>query len=324
MAAPPGRKRPPRPPIITDFATPVPVPNPVVELVDAMGSFDHSQLTFVRLLGRGGFGEVKLYRSPSGELVAVKAVPLYADTDKEREHMLCEVRTLNSSDSDYLVRLRGAFFHDDKLHLAMEFMDGGSLRDVLKSSSARQRMPEAILGKIAVAVMHGMNYLKKEKGVMHRDIKPDNILVASDGSIKLADLGIAKKLEDSIAKTNVGTTYYLAPERIRGDVAEYNITADVWAFGVTMIELATGAFPYEVASEFLVLDAIVNSPAPGLLPADGWSEEICHFLAACLEKNPDMRPRPWELLSHPFILKWQAAEVAVSTWLDDTRPATSS
>lgn len=255
----------------------------------------------------------------TGEEVAVKTIPMYVDDEKEREHMICEVATLNESNFQYLVNLRGAYFDDDSIHLAMEYMDGGSLRDIMNkvASSSLDRLPESILGKIAIAILRAMNYLKKEKGVMHRDIKPDNVLISSSGAIKLCDLGIAKKLEGSIAKTNVGTTLYLSPERIDPSASVYNVTADVWSFGIAMMEMALGRFPYNLkgSSEFLVLDAIVNKPSPTLDLKHGWSEEIVHFLAASLEKDPQLRPRPWELLEHPFILKWSAAQVDVAAWL---------
>lgn len=252
-------------------------------------------------------------------ILALKEMSLTMNDDGEQRRLICELETLNDSHYEYLVNMHGVYVDRNRVHVAMEFMDAGSLRDLLnKSKKKNLSIPEPILGKIASAMLHGMNYLKTEKGVMHRDIKPDNVLVSRDGRVKLCDLGISTKLEGSIARTNVGTTLYLSPERIDPTASDsYTVTADVWSFGIALMELATGAFPYEVdpTVEFLVLSAIVEQEPPRLKQADGWSEAFCHFIEHTLVKNPRDRPRPWDLLTHPFILYWDEAVVDTAAWV---------
>lgn len=141
---------------------------------------------------------------------------------------------------------------------------------------------------------------------MHRDIKPSNILVNSRGNIKLCDFGVSGELVNSIADTFVGTSTYMAPERIQG--GKYTVKSDVWSFGLTMMELALGHFPFDSSSGSAdkrasagpmgildLLQQIVHEPAPQL-PEGKFPESFGKFCDMCLYKNPEERPSPHELL----------------------------
>eukprot|EP00300_Choanocystis_sp_HF-7_P041580 c8353_g1_i1.p1 GENE.c8353_g1_i1~~c8353_g1_i1.p1 ORF type:complete len:323 (-),score=63.25 c8353_g1_i1:76-1044(-) len=302
----------------TDSAT-KPDHNEFDRRVENLRSITKDSLEIMGEIGRGSFGVVyKVLHRDTGAILALKEISMAIDDKGEQDRLICELETLNDSNYEYLVNLKGVYFDKSRVHVAMEYMDAGSLRDMLDKSKAKGlRIPEPVLGKIASAMLNGMNYLKKEKNVMHRDIKPDNVLVSRSGSVKLCDLGISKKLEGSIARTNIGTTLYLSPERIDPTACDYNVTADVWSFGIALMELARGVFPYEVDSnmEFLVLSAIVEQDPPRLRTEDGWSEEFAHFIAHTLVKDPRHRPRPWDLLTHPFILYWNEAQVDMAAWV---------
>lgn len=163
-----------------------------------------------------------------------------------------------------------------------------------------------VLGKIAEAILSGLNYLYEVHRIMHRDIKPSNVLVSSRGSIKLCDFGVSGELVNSIADTFVGTSTYMAPERIQG--AKYSIKSDVWSVGLTLMELAIGRFPFDASDSAAgdrasagpmgildLLQQIVHEPAPKLPHSDAFPPILDQMIQKCILKNPDDRPSPREL-----------------------------
>lgn len=141
---------------------------------------------------------------------------------------------------------------------------------------------------------------------MHRDIKPSNVLVSSRGYIKLCDFGVSGELVNSIADTFVGTSTYMAPERIQG--AKYSIKSDVWSVGLTIMELAIGRFPFDASDAAAgdrasagpmgildLLQQIVHEPAPRLPECDAFPPILDEMIQKCLLKNPDDRPTPRQL-----------------------------
>lgn len=163
-----------------------------------------------------------------------------------------------------------------------------------------------VLGKIAEAVLGGLNYLYEVHRIMHRDIKPSNVLVNSRGDIKLCDFGVSGELVNSVANTFVGTSTYMAPERIQG--AAYSIKSDVWSVGLTLMELAIGKFPFDSSDSAAgdrasayptgildLLQQIVHEPAPKLPKSDAFPPILDQMIQKCLLKDPEKRPTPREL-----------------------------
>ncbi|KAJ0330904.1 hypothetical protein COL5a_003210 [Colletotrichum fioriniae] len=161
-----------------------------------------------------------------------------------------------------------------------------------------------VLGKIAVATLGGLTYLYSKHHIMHRDIKPSNILVNSRGSIKLCDFGVSGELINSVADTFVGTSTYMAPERIQGE--KYTVKSDVWSFGLTIMEMAIGKFPFNASEQLSdgecapagildLLQQIVHEPAPRLPKSDAFPSILEDMIQKCLSKVPDERPTPQEL-----------------------------
>ncbi|CAO1421624.1 unnamed protein product [Diamesa hyperborea] len=171
-----------------------------------------------------------------------------------------------------------------------------------------QRIPENILGQITVATVHALNYLKEKLRIIHRDVKPSNILLHESGDIKLCDFGISGQLVDSIARTkDAGCRPYMAPERIDPERAKgYDVRSDVWSLGITLMEVATGKFPYpsKWGSVFEQLYQVVQGDPPRLTRTYNemeFSEEFCNFVNTCLIKEETNRPKYRTLLQHIFI-----------------------
>ncbi|KAK3739594.1 hypothetical protein QZH41_011221, partial [Actinostola sp. cb2023] len=184
-------------------------------------------------------------------------------------------------------------------------------------------IPEYILGKMVVAIVNALHYLKEQHGVMHRDVKPSNMLLDSSGCVKLCDFSISGRLVDSKAKTkSAGCAAYMAPERIDPPDPihpDYDVRADVWSLGISLVELATGVFPYrDCTTEFEVLTRVMNEDPPKLPCDQGFSEEFSSFVNECLIKDYNYRPKYDKLLQHPFIKTYETRDVDVACWLKET------
>ena len=182
-------------------------------------------------------------------------------------------------------------------------------------------IPEAILGKIVLATVNALHYLKERHGVIHRDVKPSNILLDDRGNVKLCDFGISGRLVDSKAKTrSAGCAAYMAPERIEPpdpSRPDYDIRADVWSLGISLVECATGEFPYKnCKTDFEVLTRVLCDDPPRLGP--GFSPELRGFVSDCLTKDCKKRPKYKKLLEHPLIKKSQCEQVDIVTWYAQT------
>jgi len=156
----------------------------------------------------------------------------------------------------------------------------------------------------------------------------------------LCDFGVSGQLEKSLAKTNIGCQSYMAPERIKGEsqnnLSTYTVSSDVWSLGLSMIEIATGHYPYPpetYANVFAQLTAIVHGPPPEL-PDDtderSYGEEARAFVAWCLMKGPSQRATYAELLNHPFLVSDRERSVdmvswvaGALTWRESQRPSSS-
>ncbi|KAE8699664.1 Mitogen-activated protein kinase kinase 3 [Hibiscus syriacus] len=199
-----------------------------------------------------------------------------------------------------------------QISIALEYMDGGSLADILR---LRKSMPEPVLSSMFQKLLQGLNYLHGVRHLVHRDIKPANLLVNLKGEPKITDFGISAGLDNSMAMcaTFVGTVTYMSPERIRND--SYSYPADIWSLGLALFECGTGEFPY-TANEGPVnlMLQILDDPSPSP-PKDKFSLEFCSFIDACLQKDADGRPTAEQLLSHPFIKKHEHAGVDLAAFV---------
>ncbi|CAL4068053.1 unnamed protein product, partial [Meganyctiphanes norvegica] len=185
-----------------------------------------------------------------------------------------------------------------------------------------------IIRRYFFQTLKALHYLKEEHGVIHRDVKPSNILLDERGNIKLCDFGISGRLVDSKAKTrSAGCAAYMAPERIDPPDPtrpDYDIRADVWSLGITLVELATGHFPYkDCRNDFEVLTKVLQDDPPVLPHDKKFSLEFCQFVNDCLIKNYQMRPKYKKLLGYTFIKQFESKKVDVSAWFSERNRITT-
>ncbi|KAL5117955.1 MAP kinase kinase Wis1 [Pleosporales sp. CAS-2024a] len=243
----------------------------------------------------------------TGIIMAMKEVRLELD-DSKFAAIIMELDVLHRCVSPYIVDFYGAFFQEGAVYICMEFMDGGSI-DKLYGDG----VPEGVLRKITLATTQGLKSLKDEHNIIHRDVKPTNILMNTKGQIKICDFGVSGNLVASIAKTNIGCQSYMAPERISsGGIAQaganpgggtYSVQSDIWSLGLTIIECALGCYPYPPETYnniFSQLSAIVDGEPPDL-PAEGYSDAARNFVRGCLNKIPNLRPTYAMLLQHAWL-----------------------
>ncbi|EGY21259.1 protein kinase wis1 [Verticillium dahliae VdLs.17] len=238
----------------------------------------------------------------TGVIMAMKEMRLELEEAKFTT-ILRELVILHKCVSPYIIDFYGAFFQEGAVYLCIEFMDGGSI-DKLYTGG----VPENVLRKITYSTVQGLKTLKDDHNIIHRDVKPTNILVNTRGQVKVCDFGVSGNLVASMAKTNIGCQSYMAPERISGGGmatgadGTYSVQSDIWSLGLTIIECAMGQYPYppEVSSTiFSQLSAIVEGDPPDL--PEGFSSTARDFVKRCLNKVPKDRPTYAMLLQHPWL-----------------------
>ncbi|KAF5393389.1 hypothetical protein D9757_000737 [Collybiopsis confluens] len=279
--------------------------------------------------GRNSVEEIMVLHTPTGVTMALKEIRLELDNAKLNA-IIMELDILHrTASSPHIVDFYGAFFVETCVYYCMEYMDGGSLDRLVNVSFGEtvpalhpapdeqqelvwEGIPEDVLARIAGSMVKGLKFLKDELGVIHRDVKPTNVLINNRGQIKLCDFGVSGQLEKSIAKTNIGCQTYMAPERITGEhqntVGTYTVSSDVWSLGLSIIEIAIGQYPYppEAYSNILAqLKTIIQDDAP-TLPTDRYSPDACDWVASCLVKAPNGRATYAELLQHGFLQRDEA------------------
>ncbi|KAK2781272.1 hypothetical protein FQN52_001704 [Onygenales sp. PD_12] len=240
--------------------------------------------------------------STSGVIMAMKEIRLELDEAKFTA-IIMELDILHRCVSPFIIDFYGAFFQEGAVYICVEYMDGGSVEKVYGDG-----VPENILRKITLSTIMGLKSLKDDHNIIHRDVKPTNILINTRGQVKICDFGVSGNLVASIAKTNIGCQSYMAPERIAGGGTSagggtYSVQSDVWSLGLTVIECAMGRYPYPPETFnniFSQLNAIVQGDPPKL-PEEGFSPLAKDFVKSCLNKNASLRPTYAMLLRHPWL-----------------------
>ncbi|CAA88264.1 MAP kinase kinase mkk-4 [Caenorhabditis elegans] len=270
-------------------------------------TFSSANLQDLGAIGNGNFGTVyKMRHKETGKLIAVKRIRCNNIGHREQIRLLREHDTIVKSEKGpNIVKFYGAIFSEGDCWICMELMDISM--DLLYKRVymvKNSRLNENVVGHITVCTVDALDYLKKELKIIHRDVKPSNILVDGTGAVKLCDFGICGQLEESFAKTHdAGCQPYLAPERITSS-DKYDVRSDVWSLGITLYEIATGKFPYQEWNSLFDQIATVVSGDPPILHPDSddfhYSLPLVKFINTCLTKDRRHRPKYDTLKSFDF------------------------
>ncbi|XP_033149133.1 mitogen-activated protein kinase kinase kinase kinase 3 isoform X5 [Drosophila busckii] len=255
----------------------------------------------IQKIGSGTYGDVyKAKRIQSNELAAIKVIKLEPSDDiqiiQQEIFMMRDCRHPN------IIAYYGSYLRRDKLWICMEFCGGGSLQDIYQVTGP---LTEVQIAYMCRETLKGLEYLHS-MGKMHRDIKGANILLTEYGDVKLADFGVSAQITATINKRKsfIGTPYWMAPEVAAVErKGGYNQLCDIWACGITAIELAELQPPmfdlHPMRALFLMSKSGFKPPT--LSNKDKWSPTFHNFIKTALTKNPKKRPTAERLLQHPFV-----------------------
>nr|XP_008000758.2 myosin-IIIa isoform X3 [Chlorocebus sabaeus] len=275
-------------------------------------------------IGKGTYGKVfKVLNKKNGQKAAVKILDPIHDIDEEIEAEYNILKAL--SDHRNVVRFYGIYFkkdkvNGDKLWLVLELCNGGSVTDLVKGFLKRgERMSEPLIAYILHEALMGLQHLHNNKTI-HRDVKGNNILLTTEGGVKLVDFGVSAQLTSTRHRrnTSVGTPFWMAPEVIACEQqldTTYDARCDTWSLGITAIELGDGDPPLADLHPMRALFKIPRNPPPKLRQPELWSAEFNDFISKCLTKDYEKRPTVSDLLQHKFITQIEGKDVMLQKQL---------
>ena len=279
----------------------------------------HDNFERMQCIGAGNFGTVSQYKhKATGSQLALKKQRFSVEEHPKMDRVvgLEEVRLLQkSTQCQYIVDFYGAYLYEGHIYIGEELMRD-NLNHVLEVATQRDAgLPEPLLRKVGFSVCTALKFLL-EINYMHRDIKPSNILLSNEGVFKLCDMGIAGDLVKGV-DTQIGCKLYLPPERITTTPSCYTYTSDIWALGMTMLELSLGKHPYvKGKSEPTIFEiygyALGKPPEP---PSDR-TPELQAFISVCLQKEQAKRPSYGVLLKMGFLENAESDPFHVISWFE--------
>nr|AIS67218.1 BCK1 [Cryphonectria parasitica] len=265
-----------------------------------------------QLIGKGTYGRVYLgMNATTGEFLAVKEVEVNAkaaagDKNKMKDMVAAldqEIDTMQHLDHVNIVQYLGCERKETSISIFLEYIPGGSIGSCLRKHG---KFEESVVASLTQQTLSGLAYLHRE-GILHRDLKADNILLDVDGTAKISDFGISKKTDNIYGndKTNSmqGSVFWMAPEVIRSQGEGYSAKVDIWSLGCVVLEMFAGRRPWSKDEAVGAIYKIANGETPPI------PEEVSaavtpvalSFMWDCFTVNPQERPTAPKLLAeHPF------------------------
>ncbi|KAJ2475032.1 ATP binding, partial [Coemansia sp. RSA 2320] len=259
-------------------------------------------------IASGSFGSVYFgMNSRTGAIMAVKEVELpkpgsasMSRNQRMADALRHELDLLKGLDHRNVVRYLGTDIDERNIYIFLEYVSGGSVSSALASFGM---FPESLVRTYTAQIIEGLVYLH-DQGIIHRDIKGGNVLIDQDGSVKISDFGISKRVDEVVATSKTdrraslqGSVFWMAPEVVKD--TKYTVKGDVWSLGCLVIEMMTGTHPFPDLDQMQALYSIGQRSRPHI--PDDISAAGRDFLEQALQVDLGMRPTAKDLLPHSFV-----------------------
>ena len=257
------------------------------------GSDPYSKYKKLEKIGQGGTGNVFRGKTINGDKdVAIKIMPISCakGTMLIEDRLISEINIHRNYPHQHIVQYYDSYFFESDLWVVMDYIDGVPLYKVLGCGITPLHL--AAIGKAVLKVLCHLH----SNNIMHRDIKSDNVLLGKDGSEKVIDFGLATYNTGNVTGV-LGTYAWMAPEQVKAEV--YDECIDMWAFGITMIEMLNGKAPYEDEPDEKIIEQIKLNGKPTFPGEDKLDAQLKDVLNRCLQVDRKMRTSAKDLLCHP-------------------------